>query len=146
MGEGGENRGKKRGEHSRECAHTSSSSSSSCFFYSSSGPVTNGRQLKLGRPRAFKRRRFRSHVRNESSGTRIDASVAQKDVDDEARRAAAARSAERTARRDLRPSEHSRSPKRFCRVFRATRSRAHGGSRRSWGRAFLFRRATPRTM
>lgn len=86
VGGGGENRGKKRAL-SRVRAHIVLSSS--IFFYSSSEPVTNGRQLKLDRPRAFKRRRFRSHVRNESSGTRIDASVAQKDVEDEARRAAA---------------------------------------------------------
>lgn len=99
VGGGSENcRKKRRGERSRECAHTSSSFS--IFFYSSTEPVTNGRQLKLGRPRAFKRRRFRSHVRNESSGTRIDASVAQKDVDDGARRAAAARFAPRSEQQD----------------------------------------------
>lgn len=72
--------------------------------------LTNGRQLKLDRPRAFKRRHFRSHVRNESSGTRIDASAAQKDVDRRRpQRRFAPLSAKRTARRDLRPSEHSRS-------------------------------------
>lgn len=83
IGDGRRSRRKaKRNAFSRERAlHTSSSSFSSSSRSSSLEPhVTNGRQLKVGRPRAFKRRHFRSHVRNESSGTRTDASAAQKDA------------------------------------------------------------------
>lgn len=72
-----------------------SSFSSPCSFLVH---VTNSRQLKLGLPRAFKRRHFRSHVRNESSGTRIDASAAQKDIGDDAGRVAPLREASSEAR------------------------------------------------
>lgn len=129
---GGEEK-KARRALSKECAHTSSSSSPSSFC-SFSVHVTNGRQLKLGLPRAFKRRHFRSHVRNESSGTRIDASAAQKDVDDDAGRVAPLRFAKRPAKRDLRPSEHSRSE--LSRVLRDQQPRTWRA--RGTQRVFLY--------
>lgn len=134
---GGEEKKAKR-TLSKECAHTSFFSSPSPYYFCSfSVHVTNGRQLKLGLPRAFKRRHFRSHVRNESSGTRIDASTAQKDVDDvDVGRVAPLRFARRAAKRDLRPSEHSRSELSWFCVLRYQQPRTWRHRRTRWVQRF----------